>query len=319
MIHTPHESYLEKHEIKKIHEYIKKHELPSSNVFYASCCLNAEDLYQQFCDENNLTPAFRNIYSSTFLKFSCDEAIRTINNGKIIAYVSNIKKKDFLIFNRRWHWHRIMFLYNIFKNNINELFYISFSKTHLDTKLSFTSVIENFFKNKNDEILDYDIVNTIENSLPLILDTQKFNEKSLMYEKFDNTKDFYLNSMIHIISESKFESEVIHCTEKTFKPIIHKQPFIVLGPRGMLKKIKELGFKSFDNVWDESYDDIVDHEERLLKIVTLCKTISEWSPEKKIKAMQDCANNVNYNFYKLLQFKTKHDSALKAVNLLNSV
>ena len=34
----------------------------------------------------------------------------------------------------------------------------------------------------------------------------------------------------------------------------------------MLKKLRELGFKTFGNFWDESYDEIEDKMERLEKV-----------------------------------------------------
>lgn len=52
-------------------------------------------------------------------------------------------------------------------------------------------------------------------------------------------------------------------SEKTFKCILFKQPFIRLGMPHSLKKLKEWGFKTFDNVlFDESYDDIEDFYRR---------------------------------------------------------
>jgi len=47
------------------------------------------------------------------------------------------------------------------------------------------------------------------------------------------------------------------------------QPFIVLSGVGYLKHLKELGFRTFDYYWDESYDDIEDFEKRYNKILLL--------------------------------------------------
>ena len=42
-------------------------------------------------------------------------------------------------------------------------------------------------------------------------------------------------------------------TEKILKPIQQYHPFILLGMYG-LQNLRNLGFKTFDSVWDESYD-----------------------------------------------------------------
>lgn len=70
----------------------------------------------------------------------------------------------------------------------------------------------------------------------------------------------------------------------------------MLGPPGMLKKLREMGFKTFHDVWDESYDETLDHKERFYKILDLCKKISEWPQIRKVLAMQKCKSIVDHNF-----------------------
>ena len=48
----------------------------------------------------------------------------------------------------------------------------------------------------------------------------------------------------------------VFLTEKTFKPIILKMGFLIAGCTGSLKKLKDLGFKTFSDYWDESYDTV---------------------------------------------------------------
>jgi hypothetical protein len=127
-----------------------------------------------------------------------------------------------------------------------------------------------------------------------------------MYEKFDLTKRLYDDSFINIVSETFFHSptsNIVHITEKTFKPILYKQPFIILGPPTILKKLREMGFKTFSDVWDESYDETLDHTERFYKIIDLCEKISKWPQIRKVFAMQKCKSIVEHNFNVLLNYK----------------
>jgi hypothetical protein len=48
------------------------------------------------------------------------------------------------------------------------------------------------------------------------------------------------------------------------------RPFVIAGAPGTIKMLKDMGFKTFDRWWDESYDDVVGNKERLVK---LCETI----------------------------------------------
>jgi len=46
----------------------------------------------------------------------------------------------------------------------------------------------------------------------------------------------------------------VFVTEKTFKPLLVGHPFLAIGGRFQLRHLHALGFKTFDNVVDESYD-----------------------------------------------------------------
>jgi hypothetical protein len=57
-----------------------------------------------------------------------------------------------------------------------------------------------------------------------------------------------------------------YITEKTLKSALFKLPMLICGLPGSLKTWKRLGFKSFPEFFDESYDNILDAEERLSKV-----------------------------------------------------
>ena len=52
-------------------------------------------------------------------------------------------------------------------------------------------------------------------------------------------------------------------TEKTWKAIAFRHPFMLMSSPGSLKRIKEMGFETFGNLFDESYDQSQDLENRL--------------------------------------------------------
>jgi hypothetical protein len=67
-----------------------------------------------------------------------------------------------------------------------------------------------------------------------------------------------LDSWLSIISETHFDDEqgTLFLSEKTFKTIACQSPFLILGNRGSLKKLKELGYITFHDIIDESYDNL---------------------------------------------------------------
>jgi len=78
-----------------------------------------------------------------------------------------------------------------------------------------------------------------------------------------------VNSYIHIVLETIFDTKKQHLTEKIFKPIVMSQPFIIASGPGSLEYVKSYGFKTFESVWDESYDKELDSDRRLSMIQDL--------------------------------------------------
>ncbi len=63
-------------------------------------------------------------------------------------------------------------------------------------------------------------------------------------------------------------------TEKTYRSIFYKRPFLLFGSQYQLKYLRRLGFKTFDGImFDESYDTIENWQERLKAVMLETKRI----------------------------------------------
>ena len=79
---------------------------------------------------------------------------------------------------------------------------------------------------------------------------------------YDQTQfSVVLESSVHTRAELPF------VTEKTFKPIAFQHPFLVLGCCNTLSYLRSLGFETWENIWDQSYDDIDNWQLRCYNIV----------------------------------------------------
>ena len=65
--------------------------------------------------------------------------------------------------------------------------------------------------------------------------------------------DLYRDSWLEIAPETLYRNGYF-ITEKTVKPIITKTPFMTVGTCGFLTYLKDFGFKTFDTLIDEKYD-----------------------------------------------------------------
>jgi hypothetical protein len=64
---------------------------------------------------------------------------------------------------------------------------------------------------------------------------------------------------------------------------------------GSLEYLRSYGFKTFSNIWNESYDLEADPVTRLNAVVELMKEISQWSKSTRIKKLQAAQQIANYN------------------------
>jgi len=113
-----------------------------------------------------------------------------------------------------------------------------------------------------------------------------------------------MSSFLHIVTETMFWDERTHLTEKIFKPIVAKQPFVLVGCANNLEYLKSYGFKTFDRWWDESYDSIKNPHQRLNAVVDIIDKICKMSLsqlEDMLREMQDVLE-YNYNWFYSQEF-----------------
>ena len=66
--------------------------------------------------------------------------------------------------------------------------------------------------------------------------------------------DVYNQSWHSIVTESTSYNEISHMTEKIAKPIMAERIFIVFAGKNYLQNLRHLGFRTFSDIIDESYD-----------------------------------------------------------------
>ena len=100
---------------------------------------------------------------------------------------------------------------------------------------------------------------------------------------------------IQIVAETLFETDKIHATEKCFKPMVMRQPFLLFAPPGTLSYLKSYGFKTFSDAWDESYDDEKDHDQRYSMLIKIVSQLLNLSSEDFRQIMAKCQTTVLHN------------------------
>ena len=112
--------------------------------------------------------------------------------------------------------------------------------------------------------------------------------------------DMFKESFFFLITETLFGNNDLNClqiTEKTYKALAYRIPFIVVGGYGTLEYIRSLGYRTFPHMFDESYDEIKDPAERMSAIVYELEKWKVLSIEQKREMYGKSIECLRHNYY----------------------
>jgi hypothetical protein len=110
----------------------------------------------------------------------------------------------------------------------------------------------------------------------------------------------YNSSYFNLIVETDLDLPgSIFLTEKTVKSLITGQPFVLMANAGLLKHLHTLGFKTYNDLWDESYDNELDFDQRLNMIVNLTSQLEQFNWQHHKSQLEYIALHNRSNFMHL--------------------
>jgi hypothetical protein len=182
--------------------------------------------------------------------------LKNIDSVKLTCY-DNFEKLV-LSLSRRNRYYRVMAHFALFNSSIKDDLIISqdvLSNTVLPT--------DNTLKKLN---LSIDNWQEFKNSLPLLADGNNFHINA----PFDHLPNLHSKTVFSIVNEtliSNYNNTSLFFSEKFLKPIINLQPMVIYGQQGINRKIKMLGFKTYEDYFDLSFDDELDDVLRYKKLL----------------------------------------------------
>ena len=222
---------------------------------------------------------------------------------RIISPKDRKLKKKYITFNRltsNKRVYRSLFISELIKRDILKQGYVSYNDVCPDNNKDYVENL-NFAKHQGlitQEVVTEAINNIQQAPVPLRIDYK--NEVSIPNHSFalGAVKESQ-ESFIYVVTETCYWEQKCHLTEKIFKPIVSKMPFILVGPAHNLAYLRSYGFETFGRWIDESYDDIEDPVLRMQAIGQVLedlasKNLSEL--ELILKRMEDVLE-YNYNLF----------------------
>ena len=275
-------------------------------LIHITTAYNMHTVYDEYCRENNIQEKI-NIW------FSVHSLLGPIGfhvKAGFFDLTPSVREKKYINFNRMPKSHRVSFTSLLAEYDLLDSGYVSLGVPELfESSDNLLQYVNDTLPKTYNWSVDGECYRSVQSGasklvtrLPLTIDTDNFvYGPAFGYD--GRLTEFYDKSYFSIVSNTYclLQDEIaITLNEKEYKTMLYKQPFLLVARPGTLAMLRDLGFKTFESWFDESYDSEVDDQARLLKLVKevdrLCKLDnSEW--DRMIEEMQPI---LEYNYSRLV-------------------
>jgi len=221
--------------------------------------------------------------------------------------------KKFVNFNRRWRLHRPALVALLEIRGILDKGYVSLGKTnepndnwdvfyeHMSWSLRQNpNLVDTLIRNK-DRIA----------AIPKMTLDQTDMTINHAQTLTDSTNTYYENTYFSVVSETNFFKSIaegVFVSEKIFRPILKKHPFVLVSRPHTLSIMRNIGYKTFDSIINEDYDKEEDDCKRMLMIVDEIDRLCRLNDDQLRMFLHKAKMITEYNYMILLskrEFLTK--------------
>jgi hypothetical protein len=312
------------------HENCLSYNIDPSRIIYVTGNLDCNDQYMNWCKEHKPVSQMLVVPYAHF-EIVIGMTAQNYNNGIVpmhrklhklptfedhIEYKKFNNIKTFNVLQKRVRNHRIWLFKLLNDNNLitdNIVSMNSFNR--MQSFLDNSSITEIDEKN----LTELTPIMPPENPLRGTLDEFSSGDCGEYLNALN--EQIMLDTWCSIVSEASFSDLENTCflSEKTFKPIACSHPFIIFGNRGSLKRLKEMGYKTFHPFIDETYDELPTWE-RMDAIIKEMIRINSMSVDQKLDWYMSMKHILEHNSKLLIQNSHSiHSSYMKIQKYVQNV
>lgn len=246
------------------------------------------------------------------------EAFKGNHKNSVYKFTRKNYDKKYLSFNGNIREHRTAFVWGLKSLNLLDKGLVSLNSKVPDSNIHTT------YRHLNDTCKD-------DNLKQLLNDVNLVNFNQIRIDDpthkdiagFTSEHSDYINqTYFSVITETNYElfrhkhqnqeydiiSDVGRIySEKVFRSILFKHPFIIISNQYFLRGLRELGYKTFNSVIDECYDDESNYSTRIYKILKETERLCNLSDSELDNFLSRAQEICDYNYNVLLnqnKFKT---------------
>jgi hypothetical protein len=146
--------------------------------------------------------------------------------------------------------------------------------------------------------------------LPLTIDVDPNTNTCLGLDAFLTLKQPYQDSIYSILTESHADGGKCFISEALVVAIVMQTPFLLVGNRGVLAQMRAWGLHTFDDLFDESYDDEVDDIKRYEMIIEQIQRIDNMPWDELLAIRMSMKQKLDENVTRLATLSAELDQSL---------
>lgn len=138
------------------------------------------------------------------------------------------------------------------------------------------------------------------------------SQNFIKYHLFNNTwgeiyirPEPYVDTYFSLVSETVFDYPYSFRTEKIWKPICMGHPWIAVSNSGYYRDLRNLGFKTFGHLIDESFDTIENSQDRIERIEQVVEDLCRQDLVQFIMAAEEVCKYNQQHLIELRQQETQ--------------
>lgn len=117
-----------------------------------------------------------------------------------------------------------------------------------------------------------------------------------------NLLQYYNDIFVDLVVEPNISGNCFLVTEKLWRCIVARRPFIVVSNVDYLKNLRKLGFQTFDQWWDEGYD-TCSSELRISEVEKILMKISLLSTDQLAHQLESMHSVLEHNYQTFLALR----------------
>jgi hypothetical protein len=225
-------------------------------------------------------------YSDDFTYFSKEQSAKSWDRSQMFGMFIGIARRE-----------RIYSLIRYQKSPYKDLGLTSFTQDFMDIDLNSDIA-------KVCQYADCKINDVV--SIPPYSDIDKLRKPPIWHDH--NTtgpvwESVYERIAIEVVCETTIHPDAFHITEKTLRPMYYRRPFLAIGSKDYLKKLRSIGFKTFDNIIPSDYDQL----EEFVRVDAVFHLLENMISNGELDTLLErCQDDIEHNYNLLLKLSNEH-------------